>query len=132
LDTDMRRLAAFLIASCLTVGLALPLRAAELIMVEQHGCHWCAQWNAEIGPIYPKTDEAARAPLRRVQINDLPEDIDFTSPPVFTPTFVLVHEGRELGRMEGYAGDEFFWFILGQLLDAHPEATAPKSGTATE
>jgi hypothetical protein len=95
-------------------------------MVEQRGCHWCAQWNEEIAPIYPKTDEGARAPLRRVMIGDLPDDIDFASRPVFTPTFVLVHEGRELGRMEGYAGDEFFWFLLGQLLDAHPEATAPQ------
>lgn len=128
----MTRLAAFVVAACLAIGLAGPLRAAELVMVEQHGCHWCAQWNAEIAPIYPKTDQGARAPLRRVQIRDLPDDIDFTSRPVFTPTFVLVNEGRELGRLEGYAGDEFFWFTLKKLLDAHPEATARKTGDASE
>jgi thioredoxin-related protein len=105
---------------------ALPgmARAAELVMVERLGCHWCERWNAEIGPIYPKTAEGARAPLRRVQIKDLPANVEFVSPPVFTPTFVLVDEGRELGRMEGYAGDEFFWFVLTNLLDAHPDATA--------
>lgn len=128
----MTRIAAFLVTACLAVGLAGPLRAAELVMVEQHGCHWCAQWNAEIAPIYPKTNEGARAPLRRVQIRDLPEDIEFTSRPVFTPTFVLVHEGRELGRLEGYAGDEFFWFTLKKLLDAHPEATTPQNGEPDE
>lgn len=128
----MTRIAAFLVTACLTVGLAGALRAAELVMVEQHGCHWCAQWNAEIAPIYPKTDEGARAPLRRVQIRDLPEDIEFTSRPVFTPTFVLVHEGRELGRLEGYAGDEFFWFTLEKLLDAHPEATKLQNGEPRE
>ena len=116
-------------ASALLLVLMLTLlpglsRAAELVMVEQRGCHWCAQWDAEIAPIYPKTDEGARAPLRRVQMRDLPDDIDFASRPVFTPTFVLVEDGRELGRIEGYAGDEFFWFVLGQLLDAHPDATA--------
>ena len=106
--------------------LALPgmSRAAELLIVERHGCHWCERWNAEIGPIYPKTEEGARAPLRRAQINDLPADVEFVSQPVFTPTFVLVDEGRELGRIEGYAGDEFFWFLLTRLLDALPEATA--------
>lgn len=98
--------------------------AAELLMVERHGCHWCERWNEDIGPIYPKTVEATRAPLRRAQIRDLPEDVEFTSTPIFTPTFVLIDEGRELGRIEGYAGDEFFWFLLGRLLDAHPEATA--------
>ena len=120
----MRILAAVLVSLGLALGLTGPLRAAELIMVEQHGCHWCEQWNAEIAPAYPNTEEGARAPLRRVLISDLPEDVEFTSRPVFTPTFVLVHEGQELGRMEGYAGDEFFWFLLGQLLDAHPDATA--------
>jgi thioredoxin-related protein len=122
----MRICAAVLVSLGLTLGLTGPLRAAELIMVEQHGCHWCEQWNAEIAPAYPHTEEGARAPLRRVLIRDLPEDVEFTSRPVFTPTFVLVHEGQELGRMEGYAGDEFFWFLLGQLLDAHPDATAPQ------
>jgi hypothetical protein len=98
--------------------------AAELLMIERHGCHWCERWNAEIGPIYPTTTEGARAPLRRVQIRELPDDVTFASPPIFTPTFVLVDEGRELGRIEGYAGDEFFWFVLTNLLDAHPDATA--------
>ncbi|KIN61048.1 Regulatory protein SoxS [Sulfitobacter noctilucae] len=105
---------------------ALPLWAAELVMVEQNGCHWCAQWNAEISHIYPKTEEGQSAPLRRVDLRDLPDDLEFTSPPVFTPTFVLVEDGRELGRIEGYAGDEFFWFLLARLLDENAIAKEPK------
>lgn len=97
--------------------------AAELLMVEQPGCYWCAKWNEEIAHIYPKTDEGKRAPLRRVDLRDLPDDVAFTSSPVFTPTFVLVNDGQELGRIEGYAGDEFFWFLLGSLLDRHPDLT---------
>ncbi|TMM52840.1 hypothetical protein [Sulfitobacter sabulilitoris] len=108
-------------------GTATFARAAELVMVEQHGCHWCQQWDAEISHIYPKTQESRRAPLRRVQLHDLPADIAFSSPPVFTPTFVLVDAGRELGRMEGYAGADFFWPMLLRLLDTHPDATVPQS-----
>jgi len=93
--------------------------AADLVMVEQTGCHWCAQWNKEIAHIYPKTDEGQRAPLRRVDLHALPDDIIFASRPVFTPTFVLVQDNHELGRMEGYAGDEFFWFLLAKLLGEH-------------
>jgi len=37
---------------------------------------------------------------------------------------VLVEDGVELGRLEGYNGDEFFWFLLGKLLDAQG-ITAP-------
>lgn len=101
--------------------------AADLVMVEQAGCHWCAQWNKEISHIYPKTEDGQRAPLRRVDLRDLPHDLTFTSRPVFTPTFVLVEDGQELGRIEGYGGDEFFWFLLNKLLDAHPEETKPRS-----
>jgi thioredoxin-related protein len=32
---------------------AAPLRAAELLMLEQPGCVWCAQFNAEIAPAWP-------------------------------------------------------------------------------
>lgn len=119
----MGTLSRTLLAAAYALFAAGSALAADLVMVEQEGCHWCAQWNAEIGHIYPKTEEGQRAPLRRVNLRDLPKDITFASRPVFTPTFVLVDDGRELGRMEGYAGDEFFWFLLGQLLDANPEAT---------
>ena len=102
---------------------AVSVSATELVMVEQHGCHWCEKWNAEISHIYPKTEAGARAPLRRVNLRDLPSDITFASRPVFTPTFVLVDDGEELARMEGYSGDIFFWFLLEKMLDAHPDAT---------
>ena len=99
----------------------LPISAlsADLVMVEQDGCHWCAKWRADIAHIYPKTDEGQRAPLRVVNLRALPDDITFKSRPVFTPTFVLVEQGQELGRIEGYAGDEFFWFLLERLLNEH-------------
>lgn len=89
----------------------------ELVMVEQHGCHWCAQWDATIAPIYPKSAEGAYAPLRRIDLRaPVPEDLDLAGRAVFTPTFILVEDGRELGRMEGYPGEELFWWGLSSLL----------------
>ncbi|WP_299846713.1 hypothetical protein [uncultured Roseovarius sp.] len=119
----MQTLRTALIATALSCLAATHVLATELVMVEQDGCHWCERWDAEIAPAYPNTSEGKRAPLRRVDLRDLPADIAFSSPPVFTPTFVLVDQGRELGRLEGYAGDEFFWFLLDKLLKDHPEAT---------
>lgn len=117
----MRNARSLIAGACLALGLVSTTQAAELVMVEQAGCHWCERWDAEIAPIYPKTDEGARAPLRRVDLRDLPDDIAFTSKPVFTPTFVLVEDGQELGRMEGYNGDEFFWFLLARLIETHAD-----------
>lgn len=90
-----------------------------LVMVEEDGCLYCEQWNEEVGIAYPLTPEGRAAPLRRVDIRALPEDVAFESRPVFTPTFVLFVEGAEVGRLEGYPGEDFFWPLLGRALDTH-------------
>jgi len=120
----MHSLLARLALTFLVLVFALPgaARAVDLVMVERAGCHWCERWNAEIAHIYPKTREGKLAPLRRADIHDLPDDVTFKSPPIFTPTFVLVKDGVELGRIEGYASEDFFWFHVEQLLAAHQDA----------
>ena len=96
-----------------------------LVMVEEPGCVWCAKWNEEIAPAYAKSAEGKIAPLRRVDIHaPLPEDLAGISVERFTPTFVLVENGEEIGRMRGYPGDQFFWFLLGEMLDKRAEAKA--------
>lgn len=91
----------------------------ELMMAEEPGCIWCARWNTEIGPIYDKTGEGAAAPLRRVDITaPLPEDITLARSVNFTPTFILLIDGTEVARLEGYPGEDFFWGLLGQMLTA--------------
>lgn len=108
---------------------ALPLRAAgdfRLVMVEQSGCSYCLQWHTEIGPIYPKTPEGAVAPLETVQLRaPLPDGIALNSPPVFTPTFILLRDGAEVGRIEGYPGEDFFWGLLGMMLRQGGHAPQP-------
>ncbi|WP_149866364.1 hypothetical protein [Tropicimonas marinistellae] len=103
------------LAICLS---ALPGLSAELVMVEQAGCAYCARWNAEIGPIYPKTSEGAYAPLRRVDLRgDEIETLTLERRVVFTPTFILVDDtDTELARLEGYPGEDFFWGLLEQML----------------
>ena len=106
--------------------------AAELIMFEQKGCVWCAKFNAEIAPAYGKTDEGKIAPLRRVDIDEtIPEDLANITIDRFTPSFVLIDNGEEIGRIRGYPGDEFFWFLVGDLIDQLQEKqTVPGTNTA--
>lgn len=90
----------------------------QLIMFDQNGCIYCTRWEAEIGPIYPKTEEARAAPLVQIDIHDpLPDGVTLARPAALTPTFVLTDDGAEVGRIEGYPGEDFFWFLLGELLD---------------
>ena len=103
---------ALLIASSTTNA-----RAAELVMFEQAGCAWCEVFDREIAPIYPKTAEGARTPLRRVDIAAaLPSDLAFIAVERLTPLFVLVENGREIGRIRGYPGEDHFWGLLGVLI----------------
>lgn len=109
------------VAMAMSIALALPAVAAELVMVEQVGCEWCARWDEEIAPAYPKTTEGAFAPLRRVDLRNMPEDLKVVRRVNFTPTFLIVEDNQELGRLEGYPGEDFFWPVLDQLLTEHTE-----------
>ena len=90
-------------------------------MVEQPGCGWCEAWNREIATIYPKTPEGQAAPLRRVDLRAQPADLTYARKVLFTPTFVLVENGVELARIEGYPGEDFFWGLLGMMLQANTD-----------
>ena len=96
---------------------ARTVHAAELVMFESPLCEWCEAWDREIGVVYHKTEEGRLAPLRRVERHaPRPEDLGAVDAIVYTPTFVLVDRGRELGRITGYPGEDHFWGLLGVLL----------------
>ena len=91
--------------------------AAELLMFEASGCPWCRRWHAEVGVAYPKTKEGQRAPLRLVKLsNEDRSGVTLSAPVRMSPTFVLVNDGREVGRITGYPGADFFWGMLAELI----------------
>ncbi len=102
--------------------------SAELIMLREDGCGYCEQWEEEIGVVYGKTSEGRRLPLRRIDLHDrLPADLKFLVKGGYTPTFVVVDKGREIGRIRGYPGEDFFWGLLGQLIKRLPSEKAGPS-----
>ncbi len=123
-------LAAFaFIALTAFAGLPGAANAAQLVVFGSAHCPYCLAWEREIGRIYSKTEEARRAPLRRVDIQTRrPADLAHLKEVHISPTFVLVDEGREVGRIVGYSGDQFFWPQLQRLLTRlHPKASAALS-----
>ena len=94
-------------------------------MFEQVGCPYCAAWNREVGQVYARTDEAKVLPLRRVDIYaERPANLRRIGGVVFTPTFVVTHCGREVGRITGYVGAEQFWGLLDQNIKSIKELPA--------
>ncbi|SNR27739.1 hypothetical protein SAMN06265370_101422 [Puniceibacterium sediminis] len=97
-------------------------------MVEQPGCVYCGMWNEVIAPIYPKTPEGQFAPLIRADLRaGPPEGISFARKVTYTPTFILIADGQEQARIEGYPGEDFFWGLLDMILQEHTEFTFPAS-----
>jgi hypothetical protein len=108
---------AFVSAVLLLTLAALPSGAAELVMYRTAGCAWCAAWDQAIAPIYPRTETGRLAPLRMVDLDSAKDSGVVLQRPVrYSPTFVLADEGREVGRIEGYPGEDFFWGLLDQLM----------------
>lgn len=101
-------------------------RAAELIMFDDPSCVWCRRWLAEVGPGYPHTEEGRRAPLRRVFIREQARaGVALKSAVTGTPTFVLAEDGREIGRITGYPGADYFYPMLAELLQKLPRPDTP-------
>lgn len=126
----MPRIFALTLLAILSLASTTALAEMRLLMAENDGCTYCAKWNAEIAPIYPKTEEGRAAPLMRYNLrHGLPEGVELNSRIVFTPTFVLLQDGVEVARLEGYPGEDFFWGLLAKMLQDSPE---PTSGGQTD
>lgn len=115
-----------------------PIRAGgsrdrALVMYRRVGCPWCKAWDRDIGEIYPRTDLGATFPLREVDLGREGDGgVALARPVRYTPTFVLVEDDRELARIEGYPGEDFFWARLELLVNDHAPAAARMEGRDTD
>ena len=112
--------------------LLLPLTAeaeparTELVMFELGTCIYCAVWNDAVGRTYGDTAVGRRAPLRRVDLRKpRPADLEQVTGVRMTPTFVLMHDGREVGRIPGYIDRPSFWKQVEALMWRVPGRAEP-------
>ena len=121
------RAALFLLAAFFAAfASAWAAEAADLVMYERDGCSWCVRWHKEIGAGYAHSEEGKRAGLRVVNMDRGPSiAVSLKSPVTYTPTFILVDNGREIGRIVGYPGAEFFYGLLAELLKQMDQAFLP-------
>ena len=111
------KLSLFFSIAVLLVFFESSAETAELIIFESETCEWCEVWDEEIGISYNKSREGSIAPLRRVDIDgDLPADLEHLEGLLYTPTFIVLDNGQELGRIVGYPGEDFFWHFLNEII----------------
>jgi hypothetical protein len=99
-----------------SIAFVVPALSAELVMYRRAGCPYCEAFDREIAPAYPKTEIGRKLPLREIDIHAGDRSVILKSPVRYTPTFVLVENGQERARIEGYPGEFFFWPRLENLL----------------
>ena len=83
-------------------------------MTSDH-CSYCQAWELDVGAVYDKSPYAPTLPLTRVDIGSKKlGDVTFQKPVVGTPTFLIIHNGQEIDRQNGYIGAEMFWWWLSE------------------
>lgn len=88
-----------------------------LLFVGHERCPICQLFERQVAPGYANTAEGRRAPLVRLTFGeDFPPPYEWVTPAAVMPTFILVADGEEVGRIEGYTSDELFWMQLTRLL----------------
>lgn len=95
----------------------VPTSSYELIVLEVPGCIYCRVFRRDVVPAYEISTRAREVPMRFVDLNDIDEEkLGLTSPVDVVPTVVLMHEGREVGRIAGYLGPESFFHSVSHLM----------------
>ncbi|MGL1919780.1 MAG: thioredoxin family protein [Hyphomicrobiales bacterium] len=87
-------------------------QAAELLMFEHVGCVQCKLFKKETLADYQASKFAKDMPIRSIVANDPDPFKGLTdikgAPFYYSPTFILVQDGKELVRIRGYAGKKAF------------------------
>ena len=115
----LSRMKAMIMAVMLLLAAALPAAAeTSLVMFTSEGCPFCKAWERDVGASYDASPYAAKLPLTRVAFNGpAPAGLALNAAVLGTPTFIVVRDGREIGRLEGYRDAEMFWLGLASYAD---------------
>ena len=90
----------------------------KLLYFYSDTCAYCKAWENEIANIYLKTEFEDQFKLSFI---DFSSNADFEKYGIskivkVTPTFIFVKNKTEVGRIEGYNGQELFWWQVDEII----------------
>lgn len=84
----------------------------ELIMFTTSICAYCAIFEKEIGEAYDSHELTKKAPLIRINLDEYGTGpYHLTKPLRYAPTFILMNNGKEVGRLTGHM-DQFIFLTF--------------------
>ena len=120
----------FLFAVVAILGFASAgTRAMDLVMFESPSCGTCKLFKREVLQIYAASPAGKVFPL---WVAEMGGKVSFrlNQPVTFTPTFVWVDNGVEVGRFAGYFGKEKFFSIVNNAANAHNHKNGGRQRTS--
>jgi thioredoxin-related protein len=109
----MIRAALAALALTLLATAAAAQERIELLFIDKAGCPWCARFEREAMQAYELSEFGKLAPLRRASLDvGQPKGVALDEPVRFTPTFVLLKDGRETARIVGYSDNALFFGLV--------------------
>jgi thioredoxin-related protein len=91
----------------------------QLVVMEADGCVYCNIFRRDVLPSYEASERGKDLPVRFIDVNDVETArIELQSPIDILPTFVIVKDNREIGRIPGYIGPEDFFHSINYLLSS--------------
>ncbi len=100
---------------------ALPTGEFQLVVMEADGCIYCGLFRRDVLPAYETSEQGRQMPVRFIDVNDVDKSaLDLNSPVEIVPTFIVVKERKEIGRISGYMGPENFYHSINYLLSSAP------------
>lgn len=93
--------------------------AAEIIMIEVEGCVYCKVFRRNVLPVYQDSPRGKEVPIRFVDYNtQAAAELPLNGPVTIVPTFVMMKDNREVGRLPGYVGRSEFLRAVTHMLSA--------------
>lgn len=92
---------------------------AELIVIEVEGCVYCKVFRRDVLPGYLASQRSKEVPIRFIDYNtQAAADLPLNGPVTIVPTFVMMKDNREVGRLPGYVGRNEFFKAVTHMLSA--------------
>ena len=90
----------------------------KLLYFYSDTCAYCKVWENEIANIYLKTEFEDEFKLSFINFfsNVELEEYGISKIVKVTPSFIFVKDKKEVGRIEGYKGQELFWWQVDDVI----------------
>jgi thioredoxin-related protein len=93
----------------------------QLVIMEAPGCTYCGIFRRDVLPSYEASKRAKELPVRFLDVNDqAASDLDLQTPVDIVPTFIVIKDKKEVGRIPGYVGPENFYHAINHLMSTAP------------